>query len=311
MSVQKEDFPIVVTGFRSTFKCDDPRHGKVILPESLVQLEKEVMEERNRKKQTDLSKQHEDSHRFIQQDEQKMLRDARIESQALDPEEQEKLFREYNQQRDEQLKDRKLGSTKNRESSSQDNVPIPRQLSSQEQSKSTSAGRGKGHLYDEIASIHHSNSAGNLQQQSQSNNPASSQYQDEAMLRDAKIETRALDKDEQERLFQEYKQKQDEQRKVEAAGSRNPLGSNVSHLGNESSVDPPGKYRSSSSTYQNMPLDRAYAPPQDDLEQQFVMGSRVQFSDPPRYGVIRWMGNLPQVAGLIAGVELVSLCKSK
>ena len=41
---------------------------------------------------------------------------------------------------------------------------------------------------------------------------------------------------------------------------------------------------------------------------QFQMNSRVQFSDPPRYGVIRWIGNLPQVAGLIAGVELVSTC---
>ncbi len=39
---------------------------------------------------------------------------------------------------------------------------------------------------------------------------------------------------------------------------------------------------------------------------QFVLGSRVEFSDPPRYGEIRWMGNFPQVDGLIVGVELVS-----
>ncbi len=36
------------------------------------------------------------------------------------------------------------------------------------------------------------------------------------------------------------------------------------------------------------------------------IGSTVQLSDPPRYGVIRWIGELPAVQGLIAGVELVS-----
>ena len=189
-----------------------------------------------------------------------MLRDARIESQALDPKEQEKLLREYNRQRDEQLKDKKLGSTKKNESSNHDNVPssnFPQRPSSQEM---TIAGRGKGYIYDEIAPILHSSSAGDLlQQQSQSNNSAGSQLQEETMIREANIETR-------------------------------------------------------SKAYQNMPVtnnmqppDRAYAPPQDYLEHLFVMGSRVQFSDPPRYGVVRWMGNLPHVNGLIVGVELVSI----
>ncbi len=44
----------------------------------------------------------------------------------------------------------------------------------------------------------------------------------------------------------------------------------------------------------------------DSTKHQFIMGSRVEFSDPPRYSEIRWMGNFPQVNGLIAGVELVS-----
>ena len=225
ISVQKEDFPIVVTGFRTTFKCDNPRHGKVVLPESLIQLEKEVVEERIKKRHEAASKEQEDSHRpFIKQDKKKMLRDARIESQALDTEEQEilKLLHEY-EQLDEQLKDKKLGSTKN-------------------------------------------------------DSP--------------------------------------EQRKVETAGSRYPLSSSTSCPGNESCVDPPGKYqRSSSNTYQNLPgannlqpSDRAYAPPHSNMDHQFAMNSRVQFSHPPRYGVIRWIGNLPQITGLIAGVELVSTC---
>ena len=45
---------------------------------------------------------------------------------------------------------------------------------------------------------------------------------------------------------------------------------------------------------------------QDSTKHQFVIGSRVEFSDPPRYGEIRWMGNFPQVSGLIVGLELVS-----
>ncbi len=34
-------------------------------------------------------------------------------------------------------------------------------------------------------------------------------------------------------------------------------------------------------------------------------GSMVQLSDPPWYGVIRWVGELPAVHGLVAGVEMV------
>lgn len=39
---------------------------------------------------------------------------------------------------------------------------------------------------------------------------------------------------------------------------------------------------------------------------KFGLGSTVQISDTPQYGVIRWIGKLPYVQGLIAGVELVS-----
>lgn len=37
------------------------------------------------------------------------------------------------------------------------------------------------------------------------------------------------------------------------------------------------------------------------------VGSTVQISDPPRYGVIKWLGELPNIQGVVAGVELVSL----
>ena len=39
---------------------------------------------------------------------------------------------------------------------------------------------------------------------------------------------------------------------------------------------------------------------------ELVVGSAVQIGDPPRYGVIRWIGELPNIQGYVAGVELVS-----
>lgn len=38
--------------------------------------------------------------------------------------------------------------------------------------------------------------------------------------------------------------------------------------------------------------------------------STVQILNPPRYGVIRWVGELPNTKGVIAGVELVSTGES-
>ena len=42
------------------------------------------------------------------------------------------------------------------------------------------------------------------------------------------------------------------------------------------------------------------------LPVELGVGFTVQISDLPRYGVIKWMGELPNVQGLVAGVELVS-----
>ena len=47
--------------------------------------------------------------------------------------------------------------------------------------------------------------------------------------------------------------------------------------------------------------------PQETVSHSFTMGSTVQLqSDPRRYGVIQWIGILPDIVGRIAGVELVS-----
>ena len=52
----------------------------------------------------------------------------------------------------------------------------------------------------------------------------------------------------------------------------------------------------------------AYVPPPQQGVQlgELGVGSAVQVSDPPRYGVIRWIGELPNIMGIMAGVELVS-----
>ena len=52
-----------------------------------------------------------------------------------------------------------------------------------------------------------------------------------------------------------------------------------------------------------------YAPPPQQGKVQhgeLDVGSAVQVSDPPRYGVLRWIGELPNIQGTVAGVELVS-----
>ena len=41
---------------------------------------------------------------------------------------------------------------------------------------------------------------------------------------------------------------------------------------------------------------------------QFSIGSTVELqSEPPRYGVMKWIGSIPNIQGRIAGVELVSI----
>ena len=42
------------------------------------------------------------------------------------------------------------------------------------------------------------------------------------------------------------------------------------------------------------------------VSRSFLIGSTVQLSDPPHYGVVQWIGHLPEFQGLIAGLELVS-----
>ena len=49
------------------------------------------------------------------------------------------------------------------------------------------------------------------------------------------------------------------------------------------------------------------SPPQQGVQHsELDVGSAVQVSDLPRYGVIRWIGEVPNIQGYVAGVELVS-----
>ena len=72
-------------------------------------------------------------------------------------------------------------------------------------------------------------------------------------------------------------------------------------------LDPPHHdHFSGNSVRAQVPV--AYAPPPQQGVQlgELGVGSAVQISDPPRYGVIRWIGELPIIQGIVAGVELVS-----
>ena len=121
-----------------------------------------------------------------------------------------------------------------------------------------------------------------------------------AMLRDANIESVALNPAEQERMIQEYKKESREIGHHRLSTTHRPTDKTPDRHASEHHPPP---------IYGNMPGASVMAlplPSLDSTKHQFVMGSRVTFSDPPRYGEIRWMGNFPQVNGLVAGVELVS-----
>ena len=271
--VRSKDFSVAFTGMSQYFKCENSKHGKVVVPEGMVLTQIEAIEMKSQTKKQDLSvpsQQHANLHHNIKQPE--------TEKQPLP-----------------------TGTAGHAHPTTNPQLQRPH---SHDQSRASNFEK-KDHIYDSISEnkggFHHSNSAGNLL--NQSNDQAQ-----EAMLRKALGGTNDVDVAQQERMIKKFNQQRDEQRKADISASRNPPGSDTSHMGNESSVDPLDK--NPSKHYQNV-LDvntRAYAPsPQTHLAPKFAMNSQVQFNNPPRYGVIRWMGNLPQVDGLIAGVELVSI----
>ncbi len=57
--------------------------------------------------------------------------------------------------------------------------------------------------------------------------------------------------------------------------------------------------------YSQAPQPRQDTQPGNHI--QLSIGSAVQLGDPPTYGVIRWIGDLPGVQGQIAGIELVGM----
>ena len=117
---------------------------------------------------------------------------------------------------------------------------------------------------------------------------------------------------EKQRRVEERQRKEEELARLhegmKAARVVNPSGSCVdSPDSHHSESRPPAIYDIMPGAGNKQPDVIVIAPEsQDSTKHQFVIGSRVKFSDPPRYGEICWMGNFPQVNGLIAGVELVS-----
>ena len=146
-----------------------------------------------------------------------------------------------------------------------------------------------------------------------------------------KAVTEQIDVDEQIRRLEEIEQKRNKpQQKVQqdAAASVNNLvpGTQPPHGGPglphsslsappqpnpwpvpSQELDPP-HHDHFSADFVGAQVPVAYAPqPQQGVQPgELDVGSAVQVSDPPRYGVIRWTGELPGILGTVAGVELVS-----
>ncbi len=242
--------------------------------------------------------------------EKDMLRDTNIESVALNPAEQDRMIQMYKQGIDE---NQQQGSIRRPNVPANSHLHVHRALSQDtrstginpdhEASRSNSQ-RPNDHVYTlPISSLGHHSARGNILSR-QDSQPGNIQSGEEAMLRKADVKTWEM----QDERLKEFNKQRDEKRQMEAARAGNP---------SSSCVDPPDSHHSENHLpriYGNMP-GADYKQPavmalpsssHDSTKHQFVMGSRVAFSDPPRYGEIRWMGNFPQVSVLIAGLELVS-----
>ena len=263
------------------------------------------------KKQEELSRLHEGTH--IDPNKKEMFRDANIESVALNPAEQERMIQKYKQEIGENKQQQRSTGHPNVPATSHLHRPLSqdtRPSGNNPEAPLSTTHRPKNHVYDTLpdklpsSSLgHHSASAGNILSH-QNSQPGNIQSGEEAMLMKANVKAWEMNEQGQEERLKEFKRLRDEKREV----------ARVVNLSG-SCVDPPDSHHPESRSppiYDNMPgggnkqpTVMAIAPPSQDSH-QFVMGSRVEFSDPPRYGEIRWMGNFPQVNGLIVGVELVS-----
>ena len=69
----------------------------------------------------------------------------------------------------------------------------------------------------------------------------------------------------------------------------------------------PGKpYQADQLNQQNQYLDPVEYPANYNPN-NFEVGSMIQYGNPPRYGMIKWIGHLPRAVSLVAGVEMVSM----
>ena len=235
----------------SNFRCENPKHGKVFVPEALVRTEMEEVEEKLRsveerqRRQEELARLHEDTH--IEKD---MFRDANIESVALDPAKQEKMIQEYNRSGENKQQQGSISRPKVPANShlhrplSQDTRPS----GNNPEAPLSTTHRPKYHVYDTLpdkppsSSLgHHSASAGNILSH-QNSQPGNIQSGEDAMLRKANVNT--YEQGQEERL-KEFKRQREEKREV--ARVVNPFGS---------CVDPPDNYHPENRLppiYDNMP----------------------------------------------------------
>lgn len=273
-----------------------------------------------------------------------MLKNAKIETHALDQHEQERMLQQYKQ---EQIK-------KRREESSQQ-IPLSQEFEQNEQERMLQAYKQKqveGRIEENIrhnagsSAYHpqtqHPKAPGSTNKppvpvsrtldHAHRNTPAAN-YASNSLPRPSKNNHIYDIPDRNGQQLQGQRSVQDEHMLGHHSNSAHNILTEQSDLSPQQQVaaqpSPGGSYHvysniaqysddqrtSPGNVYSNHPLDhqqptddvRAIAPPpQGHANFNFGVNSAVQVSDPPRYGVIRWMGTLSGITGPIAGVELVS-----
>ena len=353
MSVTSKDFLIALSGTWQHFRDPNSKHGKVVLPESLVLTETEhVANKASANKPKQLSPregqhcggEHEEAHRSnVQSQEREMLKNAKIETQALDQDEQEKLLQGYKQQQVERRRGEKsqqiAGSENERSEQEKRLQPMSQDPGQASRNAPTTAYSSislprpskNNHVYEKVSDHnrqplhgqrsvqdermlgHHSNSAHDLlspqsnfspqAQAPQPSSPGGGYYRGHGYPNQAHSPGNVynnLPLDNPQSNFSPQPQ---------ALQPSSPGGGYYRGHGYPNQAHSPGN------VYNNLPLDnpqptddvKAYAPPpQGHVSVNFTTNSAVQVSDPPRYGVIRWIGTLSGINGPIAGVELVS-----
>ena len=343
------------TGLSQYFKCNIG-NGKVVLPESFIISETEFVRSKGKSKELSASEgqycggEHEEAHRSnVQSQEREMLKNAKIETQALDQDKQKQLLQKYKQQQVERRREENSQIADSREFERNEQERRFQEYEQKQLEREESLQQNTGSSAYHPPSQQHMAPGSTKQPQvpvsqalglTHRNDPASA-YSSNSLPRPSK-NNRIYDQipERNGQQLRGQRSVQDERMLGHHSNSAHDLLSQQSNLSPQPQAPQPsasaaqpspgGVYheghnfpnqnygdnqeKSPDNLYANLPLDNQQPtdewaiapPPQGHASLNLNVNSAVHFSDPPRYGVIRWMGTLSGITGQIAGVELVS-----